>query len=339
VLHEEALRGIHILSVCALQPGANVLVELEQTVPLSNAGGVPFLRLPMTAGHVYGISPLLPSDDLLTAEAMRHEAALSVTVDIGLAILDGQTLTPDVPRTVVLDRAIELQIEGGAFGSLSGVAADGRTVELSLQPARDSHSPLDLHILIDRSGSTASPVSDGQMSIWQAMRNGLESELSTLDEDDRVTLWQFDNQCQWLGEAQGPSCGTLVNRLEPPVGGTELSAAIKKTIARGARDILVLTDGQTWAHLVEELKGEGPRVSAILAGPGSLDANIGHLCALTGGQVFYAPGQDVSAALRSAFAALRQTCTSVEGSVDDTRPSHVRTVRGGIAMKASSGLR
>lgn len=71
VLHEEVLRGIHILSVGALPPGAEVLVELEQAVPLTDVGGVPFLRLPMTAGQLYWTSPLLPSDDFVTADVRQ----------------------------------------------------------------------------------------------------------------------------------------------------------------------------------------------------------------------------------------------------------------------------
>ncbi len=37
ILHEELLRGIHMLSVGAIPPGAEVAVELEQVVPLSDA--------------------------------------------------------------------------------------------------------------------------------------------------------------------------------------------------------------------------------------------------------------------------------------------------------------
>ena len=76
VLHEEALRGIHILSVGALPPGAEVSVELEQVAPLTEVSGKQFLRLPMTAGQLYGNSPLMPADDLVTSEAVRHEATL-----------------------------------------------------------------------------------------------------------------------------------------------------------------------------------------------------------------------------------------------------------------------
>lgn len=130
VLHEEVLRGIHVLSIGALPPGAEVAVELEQVVPLADAGGTLFLRLPMTAGQIYGTSPLLPSDDLVTASGVRHSANLIVTTDTGCVIMNGQAIAGDTPLPILLDRAIELRIEGGTLGKLSGRDADGRTVEL-----------------------------------------------------------------------------------------------------------------------------------------------------------------------------------------------------------------
>jgi len=335
VLHEETLRGIHILSVGALPSGAEVEVALEQVFPLSAAGGLPFLRLPMTAGQVYGTSPFLPSDDLVVAEGIKHEAALTITLDQGAAVMDGQVLALDTPVQIVLDRALELLIEGGKFSTLQGRAADGRSVELSLEAVAGEDVDLDLHILVDRSGSTGSIIRDGSISVWQAMRDGLIFELEAMGPSDRVTLWQFDSDSQYIGAAKGGDCASLPMMLEGPRGGTELAGAIRAAIGKGAIDILVLTDGQTWAHMVEGLKGEAARISAILAGPSSFDANIGHLCALTGGQVLYAPGRDVASTLRTAFAALRKPGSIVEGEVSSHGPDHLTALRGGVTIEAT----
>lgn len=333
VLHEEVLRGVHVLSVGSLPVGAEVTVELEQTVALTDAGGVPFLRLPVTAGQIYGTSPLLPSDDLVTAN-VRHVANLSVTVDVGRAVLNGHTLAPDETLEVLLDRALELRVEGGKFGQLRGRAADGRTVNLTLDSPGSGDAALDLHVLVDRSGSTKSPVHDGSASVWQVMREGLISVLADLHVSDRVSLWQFDDTCQLLGSTRGATSAKLAKKLGRPRGGTELGDAIRTALAAGARDILVLTDGQTWAHLVEDLKREVSRISAILVGPRSLDANIGHLCALTGGQVLYAPGRDVGSAMRTALASLRQAGAAAAGDVDEAGPKWVSALRGGIKVRA-----
>ena len=118
-------------------------------------------------------------------------------------------------------------------------------------------------------------------------------------------LWQFDNTCDFLGAASGPEAARLLDKLGEPQGSTALGQAIHKMIEHGARDILVLTDGQTWAHDVPNMIGSGCRISAALVGEGSLDANIGHIVAATGGQIFYAPTDDVETALVSAFDAGR----------------------------------
>lgn len=335
VLHEEALRGIHILSVGALPPGAEVSVELEQMVPMTEVGGKQFLRLPMTAGQLYGNSPLLPADDMVTSAAVRHEATLHVTNKEGHLFLDGKALEQHDKTVILLNRAVELVVEGGSFGVLQGRAADGRAVAMSFKPTHGHDAALDLHVLVDRSGSTGGRVGGGDVSIWQAMRDGLGDVFRTMRPSDRISLWQFDSTCQFLGTARGEACSKLVGKLQEPAGGTELSGAVRAAIAGGAKDLLVLTDGQTWAHIVDDLKGEAIRISAILFGAGSLDANVGHLCAMTGGQVFYAPGQDVSSPLKSALEALRTPGAAVVGRADDNGPDTVTALRGGITIEAN----
>lgn len=335
VLHEEVLRGIHVLSVGALPAGAEVEVVLEQTLALTDVAGTPFLRLPMTAGQIYGTSPLLPSDDLVTASDVRHSAKLRVSLDQGRAVLpDGSILALDEDTEILMDRAVELRLEGASFGKLIGQSADGRLVELNLEPLAGSDALLDLHVIVDRSGSTSTPVREGDISVSQAMRDGLIQEFARLGKLDKINLWQFDDQCHDLGSATGAGSVALAQRLEGPNGGTQLAGAITAALAKGAKDILVLTDGQTWAHMVEDLKGKALRISAILAGPGSLDANIGHLCALTGGQVFYAPGRDVGSSLRSAFAGLRVSGEPIHGQVNKSGPKILTCRRGGVNIRA-----
>ena len=335
VLHEEALRGIHILSVGALPPGAEVSVELEQVAPLTEVSGKQFLRLPMTAGQLYGNSPLMPADDLVTSEAVRHEATLQVIAEAGRISLDGSALHPGEEIKILLNRAVELVIEDGSFGLLQGRSADGRAVSLSFNPTHGHDASIDLHVLVDRSGSTGGRVGSGDATIWQVMRDGLSDVLRGMRPSDRISLWQFDNACQFLGTARGDACAKLVKKMQAPQGGTELAGAISAAIAAGAKDLLVLTDGQTWAHIVDDLKGEAVRISAILVGAGSLDANVGHLCAMTGGQVLYAPGEDVSSPLKSAFEALRTPGAAVVGKTSDAGPDKVTVLRGGITVEAN----
>lgn len=334
VLHEEILRGIHIMSVGALPPGAEVFVALEQVVPLTEVSGKQFLRLPMTSGQLYGNSPLMPADDFVTSDAVRHEASLRVTSETGRVYLGGLALNPEDEVKVLLNRAIELIIEDGTFGCLEGRAADGRAVALAFTPTNHHDTSLDLHILVDRSGSTECLVNNGEVSIWHAIRAGLNEVLGTTGPSDRISLWQFDHACQFLGTGRGEESAKLTRKLQGPQGGTELAGALNEAIAAGAKDILVLTDGQTWSHIVDDLNGQAVRISSILVGKGSLDANIGHLCAMTGGQVLYAPGQDVASPLRSAFEAIRTPSSAFIGKVGKNGPEKIAAQRGGITIEA-----
>jgi hypothetical protein len=331
VLHEEVLRGVHALSVGNLAAGREVTVEIETVVPLSAGVSGPFLRIPVTVGQLYGASPLAPVDDLVTSANVRHDAGLTVAVDAGQVVLAGRVVTG--AQRISLDAAIEIVVQGGQFGAHHGVAADGRQVRVDLRPVAAGSGALDLAVLVDHSGSTGSRAKGPRgLTVWQAIRDGLRMELGRLRETDRIALWEFASDCDALGVETGPAAAGLVSRLKKPEGGTALDGAVSAVLRAGAQDILVLTDGQTWSATVDALAASKARISAILVGSGSLDANIGQLCAMTGGQVFYAAGDDVAASLSLAFAALRQRGGAVEGRVVAAAPERVVALRGGVEI-------
>ena len=336
ILHEEVLKGVHTLSVAQLAPGEEVMVELETVTAMGCIAGEPFLRIPTTVGQIYGTSPLMPADDLITSSQVHFTANLSATCDQGIATLsDGAIISEGEPVEVILDKAIELRVSGGDFGKLSGRSATGQLVELELTPTKATDDLLNIAILVDRSGSTGSRVGYHAATVWSAMRDGLSSALLRLQLKDQISVWQFDNECQHLGSSTGPSVAKLIRKLGRPEGGTELSGAINKLLAAGVRDILVLTDGQTWAHEVEELKSKEARISAILVGDDSLDANIGHLCAMTGGQVFYAPGEDVTKAITSSLTSLRSGSGSISGNLTVGLPESIQVTKASVDVSAT----
>jgi hypothetical protein len=337
VLHEEALRGVHVLSVGQLGPGKSVDVIAETVTPLSMVDGVPFLRIPTTVGQIYGASPLLPSDDLKTGENALTSAELSIRADSGSPRLHNAPPLSQHVTTIPLDRAIEISVSGARFGVSEGYDAKGRRVGVSLSPAPRGEGKIDVAILVDRSGSTGAFLGDRgeRTTVWDAMKSGLVDGLNQLLLSDRVSLFQFDNACQSLGSSTGAEATELLSRLQPPAGGTELGAAIETVGAAGSRDILVLTDGQTWASEVHAAASRGCRVSAILVGSASLDAMIGHLASITGGQVFYAEGRDVGPAVRSAIASMRSPAVQLEGSASQGQPTALSLVRGGVRIEAT----
>lgn len=335
VLHEEVLRGIHILLVGQLAPGKEVSVEIRTVLPLTLAGANPFLRIPVTTGQLYGATPLQPADDLITDRKVKHVASLQVRTDTGVAMLGGAAAIERGQSTeITLNKAIELVVVGGKFGSLLGTSANGHQVRLDLRPTQGGVQPLKLAVLVDCSGSTKSTLGGRSTTVLGAMKRGLAYGLSTLQEDDYVALWQFSDECQRLGTGAGREVLQLLKKLNQPSGGTNLGSAIQKVAATGVRDILVLTDGQTWDKLHPLAVELNVRVSAVLVGKGSLDANIGHFCAMTGGDLYYAPNAKVAPAVRLALKSNRSNLSEKLIVLEAGRPIAMSRTIGGVDVSA-----
>jgi hypothetical protein len=335
VLHEEALRGIHVLSIGQLAPGKEVEVELRTVLPLAISADGPFLRLPMTAGQLYGNTPLQPADDLITDNSVRHHAQLRIRTASGRAILGGVgPVEPGAEINVNLDKAIEILLPDNGFGTVLGASARGRQVRLELSPASVHSAAINTAVLIDRSGSTAESVGDGHQTVLSAMRSGLKEAFAKLNDEDRVALWQFGSDCDHLGTDNGPNVVKLLAKLDNPDGGTNLKDAILQVAASGIHDIVVLTDGQTWEALPPLSAELDIRVSAILVGKASLDANIGHLCAISGGDLFYSPQADVTSSVQLALNSLRASSHLRRIEFSEKQPEKVLRRYNGVDITA-----
>ncbi len=132
VLHEEVLRGVHMLSIGHLPPGAEVEVSTTWTMTLTNLNGRGHMRIPLTVGDIYGRAGLPDSDDL-TYGGPVQTAELTVQCRDGQVILLGGRL--DKGRAQVpLNAPIDLEVNGWTMGDLRGRAADGREVVLRVEP-------------------------------------------------------------------------------------------------------------------------------------------------------------------------------------------------------------
>jgi hypothetical protein len=92
VLHEEVLRGVHMLSVGHVAPGAEIEVQSSLAVALSNLNGRGTLRIPLTVGDIYGRSGLPDSDDL------AHGGTLPLAEALVFLIVERQGSDHDQPR-------------------------------------------------------------------------------------------------------------------------------------------------------------------------------------------------------------------------------------------------
>jgi hypothetical protein len=310
LLHEEVLRGVHMLSVGHIPPGAEIEVTSSWVTTLAWLGTRAHLRIPLTVGDIYGRSSLPEADDLLHG-GPTGVADLAVHCRNGVPSLAGGTL--DTGRAqVALDRPIDLFVTDASQQTLHGKAADGREVVMSIKPQASADRALDVALLLDGSGSMGSASSSrGQgRTKHQAMVDGLLASAERLGEADAIDLWGFNDTLRHVGSTgsgsrPGRALSALLDRLAPPQGGTEIGQALTGVIAQStARDLLLVTDGKSHALDVQKLAGSGRRIAVVLVGEDSLEANVGHLASLTGGDVFVA-ADDLDEVLVAALVSLR----------------------------------
>jgi len=345
ILHQELLKGIHMVSVGHVRPGGEIVVTDTWTAPVSFLDETPRLRIPTTVGEIYGRSPLTPADDLVTGGVM-YEATVSITCQDGTASLLNAGPPIDGRYNVTLDAPIDIVVTGWKERKLTGVSADGRQVALDIARSPAIDATLDVDLLFDRSGSMethATSYSELEASKFDLARVGLVAAVRQhFRPADRMRLWQFDDQVDYLGEATGPDCTALVGGINGPRGGTEIGRAFDTVLARGTaagkpKNVVVITDGLSWALQPERLAKSGARVTAVLIGEDASEAAIGHLADLTGGQIFTAVGSDAAGAIAAAIDAARMPQRQPE-TVQD-RPRALEVFRRGARIVATWGTK
>ncbi|MCM8627674.1 vWA domain-containing protein, partial [Accumulibacter sp.] len=305
--------------------------------------------IPLTVGDIYGRSGL-PDSDALIHGGPSGQANLTVRCRDGQVRLSGGRLEDGYAR-VPLDAPIDLVVTCPTRETLRGRAADGREVALTIRPYVGGDGALDVAFLIDHSGSMNEVCSGASRGVTkhQAIILGLRSLARRLRDEDAFDLWEFDNQLAHVGSTSdtqrrglfglggklsaGERLLRLLDRLKDPAGGTEIGAALSGTIrGSNARDILLVTDGKSHALDVQALARMGRRVHVVLVGEDSLEANVGHLAALTGGDILVAAGADLGDFLLAAVDSLRapfEAPPRIEGRIQ-----HLRVVRGNAVIEA-----
>ena len=341
VLHEELLKGIHMISVANIQPGGEIKVTTKWAMPLSVAVGRSTLRIPQTLGDVYGRSGLCDADELLTGGpaqpvmvSIQSEGQVEV---VGANLVEGRVAVSSADP-------IDLVVSLWEAIPIMGRDAGGRNVSLMLTPQSGGETVLNVAVLVDHSGSmTAQAVSRGSFSAHDAARNGITALANELAAEDHIDLWEFDTEFRQVGMTKSEASDLpaarerlayLATQLSPPSGGTEIGGALKAVIRSStAKDILLLTDGLSHQLNIEKLARCGRRISVILIGTGSLEARIGHLAALTGGDLFIATADDLSDVMTAAIGALRRPTIALPTVTD--LPDEIMLLRNNVEIRAN----
>ncbi len=201
---------------------------------------------------------------------------------------------------------IELKVNHADSSKLIGACADGRSVTVNISPHDKQQEPLNAAVLVDRSGSMGADCaqySENPESQHEAVVRGLHEFLPSVIDGDHLSLWEFDTECDRVGHTKKPSeFSNLLGRLGGPRGGTSIGSALRKVMAtEEGNDVLLITDGQSYDLNVHELAKAGHRIFVVLVGKGSLEALVGHLAVLSGGDIHFSFGEDVGQAITLAY--------------------------------------
>ncbi len=345
VLHEELLRGVHLISVGNLAPGTQAEVTARWAMPLRLQSDRGHLRIPMTVGDVYGVSGL-PDSDALEHGGAAPEATLRLQHDAQGVTLAGGALMQDadggLSTRVPANAPIDIVVEGYRRTELTGRTWDGRRVSLTIGAAPAGTENLSVTILVDHSGSMSSPCEVGngtRLSCHEALVKALHKAPAWLREGDQIALWEFDHDCNPIGSGLPVGPGEFarsVSLLREPSGGTEIGGALDKVRSVETKDVLLITDGMSYALDVQAQALTGRRVFVVLIGEDSLEANVGHLAALTGGDLQFSAGADVEHALKACLQGLRTLHTPDEpyDTNDEGAPVRLVTARGNATVEA-----
>jgi len=316
VLHEELLRGLHMLSLANVAPGKEVEVTATFVMPVTLSDGNGEFRIPTTVGHVYGEAPFVDSDAPVVGGPVL-KARVAVVASKGIAHVNGKSASAAV--TARLDRPVDVRVVGlyeEKPEPVFGRAADGRKVSISFSPETARDVALDADLLLDVSGSMKMDYdSDGEVGTkWDAVIAGfLSASEKSFRKDDKVTVWSFSGSCRKHGTMSGDEVGKFVKDMPFDSGGTELQAAVSTvTLSRPETNVLLLTDGKSWNKIdVQQAVSTGARFTVILVGESSLETSVGYLAAMTGGQMFVVGSAGVHSAIVAAVASMRNVSSPV----------------------------
>lgn len=327
VLHEELLPGLHMVSVANVKPKTFIDVTARFVVPLFAAGNDLKLRIPLTVGQIYGNSPLSETDALI-ATAAEQFADVVIKSSARKLTLNGKPVSAGEHK-VSLATLIDVGISDENLKTVSAISADGRAVTMTFERMATDDQDMEFDILLDASGSMDEFDASGRKK-WVSMICAL-SQVETLGlrNQDKINLWTFSKTARLICRTSRASLAADLKNVFFERGGTELEQAVE-TVAesREAANILLLTDGKAHRLNLEKAIRQGARVTVVLMGAEALEAKVGYLAAMSGGQMFPCFGDDTPTMIAEAVRSMRGVSPPI--TMTTGRPQKITRTVGGI---------
>ncbi len=330
ILHEQLLKGLHMVSVANVKPGSHIEVVADFVTPVSMVGSSGKVRLPLTVGQIYGNLPMQDSDRLITGGPAQFA---DVTIKVPTqARLNGRAIDETTQR-VSLGTVIDIEIENLQLKPLTAATKDGRVVLVSFEKLAEREVGMEIDLLLDASGSMAEVDNAGNVK-WNAMIEALAKvEALGLRDDDKVHLWVFASSLRYEGVATKKDLAERVRRISFDRGTTQLDKSLQQVAkSREGANILVVTDGRAGELNVDQMLSRGCRITTVLLGGDALEANISHLAAVSGGQTFISFGLETERDIAAAINSMAHLAPALPASA--SRPGQVTKNIGGVAISA-----
>jgi Ca-activated chloride channel family protein len=342
VLLRKLKDGLYHLSIGNILPGELAVIRYRYAELHHWQGDSLRFHLPTTLAPRYG--------DPLRAGLAPHEVPThTLTVDRGFTLslrVEGQLASADVECPThpigirqhgdarefhliggsgLMDRDFVLVLRQTGQQPAEAIAApDGeQTVVLaSFLPVHanpGATGPRIVKLVVDCSGSMAGD------AMHQA-KTALRTILQQLLPEDRFTIVAFGSRARSAFPTPEPAtrrtlqqAQAFIDRLGADMGGTEIGRALKFAYAlqltpEDQADLLLITDGEVWAHdeLIEGARRSGHRIFSVGVGSAVSEAFIRRIAEVTGGaSELVAPCEDMAERIVRHFRRIHQPRTTL----------------------------
>lgn len=345
VMLERSGKDLYTANLGNIQPGDEVVIEIDYAQLLRLEGGMLRLSLPTTIAPRYGDEHSqggLASHQTAVASSLA-EYRLHVAIDIarplaqatinspshGIQLVKHQNgVTVKLQHKAWLDRDFVLTLHGLKHMVFATASADatqpGQYTLLSSatahwDAARTQPAPLRMKVLVDGSGSMQGD------SNAQA-RDALDWLFHQLETDDEVSMTRFGNKplhvlprLQKCTEAYQRRLRSEARNLQADLGGTEMDRALEAVIGITTEDerpveaasILLITDGEVWniEHIVATVRQSGHRLFALGVGSAPAESLLRELAEVSGGACeMVSPNQSMQQAVARLLERMRHAC-------------------------------